>query len=126
MTAEENFSLRLRKTRHRVALHQPDHEIDRRFRLVFERLRTKPANLDQPGDRRRRDTDEPPVMRRQQDLVVGDQPREQSKRSDMGYKDEGELCLARAGRSSDHNAAITEHDSAGMEIVCHVRIRRGE
>jgi hypothetical protein len=33
------------------------------------------------------------------------------------------LCLARAGGTGDHNAAITENDRAGVEILGHVRIR---
>src|SRR5690606_7648620 len=90
---------------------------DRRFHLVFERLRTKPADLGQPCDHRRRGADHPPVMRRQKYLVVGDQPREQAGRPSMAYERQRKQSLARAGDAGDHNPAIPEHDRAGMEVV---------
>lgn len=119
LAAKQDLRLRLRKPLNLPQSRQPHHEVDRRLRFMADRPGTEAPDFRKAGDRRRRNADETALVSRQEHLVVGNQPREQTLGLDTGYKSEGELCLACAGITCNHNAAISEHDRARMEIIGH-------
>jgi len=124
LAALKQLALRLWKTLRRASLHQTHDQVDGGFFHMAYRPRADAPGLGQPGDCLRRDADETALVRRQENLVVRNQPGEQSVRPGMGYEGQRKLRLARTGLTGDHNAAIAQHHRAGVEIASHVRIRQ--
>ena len=70
-----NFGSLCRWSRNPLAVRRAeiDHQPGDRDRLVGEASHADAAHLDQPGQRRRRSNQQPPVARGQLDAVIGDQ-----------------------------------------------------
>ena len=58
-------------------------------------------------------------MDRQEQLIVADKPSEQTEGSRMRDKRKRQPRLAGPRRAGDQDAAIAEHDGAGMDVCGH-------
>jgi hypothetical protein len=61
-------------------------------------------------------------MHRQEQLIVADEPSEQTEGSCMRDKRKRKAGLAGSRRACDQDAAVAENDGAGMDVFLHFRV----
>ncbi len=105
--------------------HEPDHEVDDGPRVERHACRPEPPDLDKAGYGVRGGADQRPAMRRQQQLVVADEPPEAAEAVHAGNQRQRQSGLSRAGRAGDQNATVAEQHGAGMDVRRHAQLSAG-